>query len=39
LGPIRAGLIFKGLVYAPEHGLVAFTVPGMANFISRQALS
>jgi AAA ATPase domain len=39
LGPIRAGLISKGLVYAPEHGLVAFTVPGMANFISRQALS
>jgi hypothetical protein len=27
------------LVYAPEHGLVAFTVPGMANFISRQALN
>ncbi len=39
LGPIRAGLISKGLVFAPEHGLVAFTVPGMANFISRQALS
>ena len=38
LGPTRAGLIFKGLVYAPEHGLIAFTVPGMANFIGRQAL-
>ena len=36
LGPTRAGLISKGLVYAPEHGLIAFTVPGMANFISRQ---
>ncbi len=36
LGPIRARLIHKGLVYAPEHGLVAFTVPGMADFIDRQ---
>jgi hypothetical protein len=35
-GPIRASLIAKGLVYAPEHGVVAFTVPGMAAFISRQ---
>jgi len=35
-GPTRAGLIHKGLVYAPEHGLVAFTVPGMADFINRQ---
>jgi hypothetical protein len=37
LGPIRAGLIGKGLIYAPEYGMVAFTVPGMANFIQRQA--
>ncbi len=36
LGPIRAALIGKGLVYAPEHGVVAFTVPGMAAFIERQ---
>jgi hypothetical protein len=36
LGPTRAGLIGKGLVYAPEHGVVAFTVPGMAAFIERQ---
>jgi hypothetical protein len=36
LGPTRAGLIAKGLVYAPEHGVVAFTVPGMAAFIGRQ---
>lgn len=36
LGPARASLIGKGLVYAPEHGVVAFTVPGMAGFIQRQ---
>jgi hypothetical protein len=36
LGPTRASLIVKGLVYAPEHGVVAFTVPGMAAFIQRQ---
>lgn len=36
VGPIRARLIYKGLVYAPEHGLVAYTVPGMADFINRQ---
>lgn len=36
LGPTRASLIAKGLVYAPEHGRIAFTVPGMATFIGRQ---
>lgn len=36
LGPTRANLIAKGLIYAPEHGIVAFTVPGMAGFITRQ---
>lgn len=36
LGPTRASLIAKGLVYSPEHGVIAFTVPGMAAFIARQ---
>ena len=36
LGPTRASLIAKGLVFAPEHGIVAFTVPAMAAFIQRQ---
>lgn len=36
LGPVRANLINKGLIYAPEHGVVAFTVPGMAAFVLRQ---
>lgn len=37
-GPVRANLISKGLIYAPEHGVVAFTVPGMAGFIQRQPI-
>ena len=36
LSPARQKLTDKGLVYAPEHGTIAFTVPGMAAFISRQ---
>jgi hypothetical protein len=32
----RNELIKKGLVYAPERGLLAFTVPGMSDFIRRQ---
>lgn len=35
LGPYRAKLISKGLVYAPEHGLLAYTVPGMADYVHR----
>ncbi len=35
LGPARANLINKGLIYSKEHGFVAFTVPGMAAFIQR----
>lgn len=38
LGPTRANLISKGLVYAPEHGQIAYTVPGMAEFIDREIL-
>jgi hypothetical protein len=32
----RNELIRKGLVYPPERGVVAFTVPGMAEFIEQQ---
>lgn len=35
LGPARAALISKGLIYAPEHGLMAYTVPGMADYVNR----
>lgn len=37
LGTYRATLIQKGLVYAPEHGLVAYTVPGMAAYVDRHS--
>ena len=36
VAPLRARLMGKGLIYAPDHGVVAFTVPGMAAFIGRQ---
>lgn len=32
---IRDGLIDGGLIYSPERGQVAFTVPGFADFIRR----
>lgn len=32
----REQLIKKGLVYAPDRGLVAFTIPGMADYARRQ---
>jgi type II secretory pathway predicted ATPase ExeA len=35
LGPYRANLMAKGLIYAPEHGQVAFTVPGMSSYVER----
>ena len=35
LGSYRANLIAKGLIYAPEHGQVSYTVPGMAAFVKR----
>ena len=37
LSVARQELIKKGLVYSPERGLIAFTVPGMADFIISQA--
>lgn len=36
LGPTRAQVISKGLIYSPEYGKFAFTVPGMSAFIQRQ---
>lgn len=36
LGPARANLIGKGIVYSPEHGMIAYTVPGMADYVARR---
>lgn len=36
LSVARRGLITGGHVYAPDRGFVAFTVPGMADFIERR---
>lgn len=33
----RTELISKGLAFAPERGLLAFTVPGMHEFVMRQS--
>lgn len=36
LGPTRANIIHKGMIYSPEHGYLAFTVPLFAEFMRRQ---
>lgn len=35
LGPTRAELIEMGLLYTPEHGYAAFTVPDFDKFMLR----
>jgi hypothetical protein len=35
VGPLRQGLIDKGLIYAPDHGKVAYTVPHFGDFMRR----
>ena len=35
LGPLRAQLISKGMVWSPEHGSTAFTVPRFDGFMRR----
>lgn len=35
LGPVRAKLIKKGMIYSPAHGDVAFTVPLFDEFMIR----
>lgn len=36
LGPTRASIIHKGMIYSPEHGRLEFTVPLFAEFMRRQ---
>lgn len=35
VGPVRAQLIDMGLLYTPQHGLAAFTVPHFDQFMLR----
>jgi len=35
LGPLRAGLIYKGMIWSPSHGDTAFTVPLFDEFMQR----
>jgi hypothetical protein len=35
LGPIRAGLIAKGMIWSPTHGDTAFTFPLFDEFMKR----
>jgi hypothetical protein len=35
LSPVRDKLIKKGMIYSPEHGLIAFTVPLFDGFMIR----
>jgi hypothetical protein len=35
LGPVRAKLIKKGMMYGPAHGELAFTVPLFEKFMIR----
>jgi hypothetical protein len=36
LGPTRANIISKGMIYSTDHGYLAFTVPLFAEFMRRQ---
>ena len=38
LGPTRAGIIKKGMIYSTSHGFVDFTVPLFADFMRRQKI-
>ncbi|QRZ62173.1 hypothetical protein [Rothia sp. ZJ932] len=35
---LRSSLIEKGLIYSPAYGKIAFTVPGMKDYLSRAGL-
>jgi hypothetical protein len=35
LSPVRASLIRKGMIYSPEYGGIAYTVPMFADYMKR----
>lgn len=36
LGPVRASIISKGMIYSADHGYLDFSVPLFAQFMRRQ---
>jgi hypothetical protein len=36
LGPLRSGLVKKGMIWSPSHGDTAFTVPLFDEFMKRE---
>jgi len=38
LGPRRAQIISKGMIYSPAHGDIAFTVPMFGDFLRRTGI-
>lgn len=38
LGPRRAQIIAKGMIYSPAHGDIAFTVPMFEEYLARNWL-
>lgn len=39
LGPCRANIIHKGMIYSPSHGDVAFTVPLFSEYLKRKSVT
>ncbi|WP_298208039.1 ATP-binding protein [Ferrimicrobium sp.] len=39
VSPTRDALIRKGVIHAPEHGLLAFSIPGFWQYVSRRHLA
>jgi len=39
LGPRRAQIISKGMIYSPSHGDIAFTVPMFNDYLIRNYVS
>lgn len=39
LGPMRASIIRKGMIYSPSHGDIDFTVPLFADYVKRHGFS
>lgn len=37
VGPIRDRLIRKGPIHSPQHGAIAFSVPGFADYMLHRA--